>query len=202
MTRRFGVIKAFVFDAPNCPYDILLGHKFLTQAQMQLDFAASQTTWLGPSIPFHPKGYFHDKTKLHQLLEHNSVQAEIAETYSALQAHVKDAVYDVHDPAKVAADQLHLTKQQKNADLADRHFQRRALLFSGCIGCYTKRKFHINLKPRTAPYHIKRLYHISVHNIPAYKQEMERQESIGVQTLLGTQWGLPGFVCPKKGGTI
>jgi hypothetical protein len=26
---RFKEVKAFVFDAPNCPYDILLGRKFL-----------------------------------------------------------------------------------------------------------------------------------------------------------------------------
>jgi hypothetical protein len=73
MTRHFGIIEAFVFDAPNCPYDILLGRKFLTKARMQLDFAASQTTWLGASVPFHLKQYFCDKTKLHQLLEHDSV---------------------------------------------------------------------------------------------------------------------------------
>jgi hypothetical protein len=112
MTRRFGVIEAFVFAAPDCPYDILLGCKFLTQARMQLNFAASQTTWLGASVPFHPKGYFRDKTKLHQLLEHDSVQTKIAQTYSASEAHVKDAVYNVHNPAKVAANQLHLTEKQ------------------------------------------------------------------------------------------
>jgi hypothetical protein len=67
LTPLFGVIKAFVFDAPNCPYG-----KFLKLAKMQHDFSECQTTWLGTSVPFHPKGYFHDKTKLHQLLEHES----------------------------------------------------------------------------------------------------------------------------------
>ena len=117
MTHCFGMIEAFVFDAPDCPHDILLRCKFLTSAKMQLDFPASQTTWLSASIPFHSKGYFRDKTKLYQLLEHNSVHAKIADTYSASQAHMKDAVYDVHDPAKVAAGQLHLTEQQ-HSDIA------------------------------------------------------------------------------------
>ena len=112
LTRRFGMIEAYVFDAPLCPYDILLGRKFLQLAKMQLNFAECQTTWLGATVPFHPKGYFRDKTKLHQLLEHDSVRATLAETYSASQAHVKDAIYDVHDPAKVAADQMHLSQEQ------------------------------------------------------------------------------------------
>jgi hypothetical protein len=168
---------------------------------MTLDFAACQTTWLGASVPFHPKGYFCNKNKLHQLLEHDSVCATIAESYSASHAHVKDAVYNVHDPTKVAAIQTHLTVAQR-AKLAT-VFTKRSLLFSGRIGCYTKRQFHIELKPGTVPYHVKRPYHISVYDIPAYKREMERQESIGVlKRCWETKWGMPGFVRPKKDGTI
>jgi hypothetical protein len=55
--------------------------------------------------------------KLHQLLEHNSVHAMLTETYSASQVHVKNEVYNVHDLAKVAADQIHLTQEQQD-DLA------------------------------------------------------------------------------------
>jgi hypothetical protein len=68
LTRRFGIIEPFVFDAPQCPYNILLGRKFMQRAKMTLDFAKCRTHWLGASVPFHPKGYFSDKTKLHQLL--------------------------------------------------------------------------------------------------------------------------------------
>jgi hypothetical protein len=45
-------------------------------------------------------------------LEHDSVRAEIAESYSESQAHVKDAIYNVHDPIKVANAQTHLTVKQ------------------------------------------------------------------------------------------
>jgi hypothetical protein len=100
-------------------------------------------------------------------LEHDSVCATIAETYYALQAHVKDVIYNVHDPAKVAADQVHMTKEQQT-DLAA-VFSKCSLLFSGRIGCYTMHKFHIKLKPGTVLYHVKCPYHISMHNIPAYK---------------------------------
>jgi hypothetical protein len=115
---------------------------------MKLDFADCQMIWLGASVPFHPKGYFCDKTKLHQLLKHDSVGAEIAKSYSTSQAQ-RHAIYDVHDPVKVAADQLHWTEKQRS-DLAAL-FSKHGLLFSGRIGCYTKRQFHIDLKPGTVP---------------------------------------------------
>jgi hypothetical protein len=96
---------------------------------------------MAPIVPFHPRGYFCDKTKLHQLLEHNSVCATLAETYSASQAHVKDAVYNVHDPAKLAADQVHLTQEQQD-NLAVVFFQDAAFCFPAVLvvtpnGCYT-----------------------------------------------------------------
>jgi hypothetical protein len=112
LTQHFGTIKAYIFNTPNCPYDILLGRKFMQKARMTLDFADCQTTWLGASVPFHSKGYFSDKNKLHQLLEHDSVCAEIAESYLDSQAHVKDTIYNVHDPAKIADNQKHLTVTQ------------------------------------------------------------------------------------------
>jgi hypothetical protein len=62
------------------------------------------------------------------------------------------------------------------------------------------RKF---LKQAKMKYHCKRPYHISQHDVPVYKKEMLRQESIGVlERVWETVWGLPGFVRPKKDGTI
>jgi hypothetical protein len=56
LTNRFGMIKAYVFDAPNCPYDILLVQKFLKLAKMQHDIAKGQTAWLGATVLFILKG--------------------------------------------------------------------------------------------------------------------------------------------------
>jgi hypothetical protein len=134
-------------------------------------------------------------------LEHDSVHATLAKSYLASQAHVKDAIYDVHDPAKIADKQTCLTVTQKTKVAAI--FAKCSLFFSGRIGCYTKRQFHIELKPGTIPYHVKPPYHISVHNIPAYKREMERQESIGIlKHCWETKWGMPRFISPKKDSTI
>jgi hypothetical protein len=52
---------------------------------------------------------------------------------------IKDAVYDVDDPIKVAVQQIHLSEAQYKQLAAI--FNKRSVLFSGLIGCYTKRKF-------------------------------------------------------------
>jgi hypothetical protein len=46
------MVKAFIFDAPNCPYDVLLGHNFMKLAKMKLDFAKCQTNWLRAPVLF------------------------------------------------------------------------------------------------------------------------------------------------------
>jgi hypothetical protein len=68
-SRRFKTIKAYVFNAPHYPYDLLLGHKFIKQAKMKMDFDTGQTAWLGSVVP-----------KLHLFLEHESVRSDIAES--------------------------------------------------------------------------------------------------------------------------
>jgi hypothetical protein len=77
------------------------------------------------------------------------VRSDIAESYSATHVTVKDAVYNVHDPVKVAAQQIHLPEEERK-QLAT-VFSKRSVLFSGRIGCYTKRKFSIKFKPGTIP---------------------------------------------------
>jgi hypothetical protein len=41
------------------------------------------------------------------------VRSDIAESYSTTQVTIKDAVYNVHDPVKVAALQVHLLEAQR-----------------------------------------------------------------------------------------
>jgi hypothetical protein len=60
----FKTMKACIFSAPNCANDLLLGHKFMKQAKLKMDFETCQTTWLGSIIPFHLQDYFSDESKL------------------------------------------------------------------------------------------------------------------------------------------
>jgi hypothetical protein len=81
--------------------------------------------------------------------------------------------------------------------------QNEACYFPVALVVKTSVKFRIKLIPGTVPYHCKRPYHISQHDVPAYKKEMLHQKSIDVlEHVRETAWGLPGFVRPKKDGTI
>jgi hypothetical protein len=104
-------------------------------SKIKLDFSECQISWLRASVPFHPKVYYSNKTKLHQLLEYDTVCAKIAKSYSAPHVHVKDAIYSIHDPDEAAAmtRQLHLTTQQRAKVAAI--LCKCGIMFSGCIGC-------------------------------------------------------------------
>jgi hypothetical protein len=46
-------------------------------------------------------------------------------------------------------------------------------LFDGSLGCYSGRKFHINLKPGSDIYYCKKLYSIPVEKLNLAKKELE-----------------------------
>ena len=70
-------------------------------------------------------------------------QTEINVTFTA----TKSTFADIED---IVAGQSHLDEAQKTQLLEV--LSTRTKLFSGKLGCYPKRKFHIDLKPGTVPY--------------------------------------------------
>jgi hypothetical protein len=170
--------------------------------KMKLDFTNMETEWLGNKVPFHPRKYFRDNARLRDLLRNDPVRVEIAESFlDQSSGHYIDNIYEVNDTNEIASSLTHLTPSQRD-DLR-KVFNDRRELFSGRIGCYTKRKFHIDLKPGAKPYRCKHPYRIAQCDIPAYKKEMERQCSLGLCfRVYDTAWGMPGFVRPKKDGSV
>ncbi len=96
--------------------------------------------WLNHSIP--PAGLLQWRVKTSFDLKHETVCSHIAESYLATHVAIKDVIYDVHDPVKIALQHINLTAARAK-ELAD-VFSKQSVLFSGRIGCYTRRKFHIN----------------------------------------------------------
>ena len=142
--------------------------------------------------------YFGDKVALRQLLTVEPVRATQAESFLADITATKDSSADVRD---IADAQEHLTPQQcgKLYDV----LKKRKKLFDGSLGCYTGRKFHIDLKPGTVPFHCKQPYSIPVNKLDLAKSELERQCDIGVlQQVYESEWGMPMLVIPKKDGAI
>ena len=76
-------------------------------------------------------------------------------------------------------------------------------LFDGTLSCYPKRKFKIELKPGTVPYHCERPYPVPQSVWPVLKEELQRQCDLNILAkCYETEWGMPLLVVPKKDGAI
>ncbi len=147
LTRRIKKIKAYLFDAPNVRYDIIFGRSFLSSVGIDILCSSKTCTWLEQTIPFHPIDYFGDKAAMRQLLTVETIRVKKAEAYLADLTATKDSSADVRD---IADAQHHLTEEQR--EQLYEVLAKRQKLFDGSLGCYTGRKFRIELKEGTVPY--------------------------------------------------
>ena len=199
-SRRFKEFKCYVFDNNACPYDLIIGRNILSQAGFLFDFQENQTTWFDVSVPFRPRGYYDPKRRESITKDLNTARTAVLDSYVNGPS-IKDAIYEVHDPDVVAESQQHLSPSQR--EQLRELFRERRDLFSGGIGRYPHRKFHIDLIDGAEPYHCQRPYHIAQVDVPKYRKEFERQVDLGLlEQVYDTEWGFPGFIRPKKDGTI
>ena len=204
-TCRIKEVKAFVFDAPG-GYDIILGRDFLRTTEMTLDFHANQMKWFDIHVPFHDPNYLSDDDVISRALRVNPFQVQKAETYSGdsfynVDGPLKAASYVKVDVTDVVAKQVHLTHAQRGDLLTV--LSKFDQLFSGKIGHYKQRQFHIQLKEGTVPFHCKQPYPIPMVDREVFKAELDRQVSLGIlEPVYDTQWGMPMFATKKADGSI
>lgn len=199
-TRRFGNIEMFVFDGPNVPHDIIFGRDVLRTARMKLDFADRKTSWMEDEVSFHPPDYFQDNHRVRDLLDQQPKKIKAAESFSA-QASITEAIYEKVEIDSIVDNLTHLSGAQQQA--LKSVLNKRDILFSGRIGTYPFRKFHIDLLPDAEPYNCERPYRIPQVDIPVYKKEMQRQVDAGLAVkVYESDWAFPGFTRPKANGTI
>lgn len=196
MTRRIGKVKMFVFDNDRIAYDCILGRDVLNDVGIDVKSSTLTCEWLGDSIPFKPTSFLKSTMMMRDVLMHQPEldEAEANLTFTA----TKSTVADVKE---VVDEQSHLSEEQRSqlCELLSKHTK----LFSGKLGRYPHRKFHIDLKPGTTPYHCKRPYPIPASLRPIVKQELDRQCEIGVlEKVYESLWGHPMLCIPKKDGAI
>ncbi|KAG7366312.1 hypothetical protein IV203_028982 [Nitzschia inconspicua] len=76
-------------------------------------------------------------------------------------------------------------------------------LFSGKIGHYTKRKFHIDIVEDATPFHCKQPYPVPLVDRETVKAELERQVDLGLlERVYESEWGMPMFATKKSDGSI
>jgi transposase InsO family protein len=198
-TRRISKVNAFVFDQDNVQHDIIFGRDFLNT--VRIDVCGSDLTcrWYGDSIPFHKPDFYKDNDRVRPLLTIPPSAVQRLENHATAVETSVDTQTSVED---VVVQQTHLNEEQK-AQLLQVLKKYENTLFSGRLGTYKRRKFHIDLKDDAVPYHVKGPYPVPAINMPVLKQELRKQCDDGILERVGeSEWGMPMMVIPKKDGTI
>lgn len=200
-TSHLAPIKAVVFESESCSYDIILGRACLKKMGVSLDFANSITTWLGISVPFRGPTKESEPSIFQKAnVQVNPVRVDRAqEVYQS--SHMTRSRYFQVTTDEVLETLGHLNEDQKGklGAVLDRH----AELFSGKIGSYPHRKFHIDLKPEAVPHYQMRPYPIKRDVLPVLKDELAHQEKNGIiERCYESEWCLPLFAVPKKQNEI
>jgi hypothetical protein len=94
----------------------------------------------------------------------------------------------------------HLNLEQKE-DLR-KVLKEHTRIFSGELGVYPHRKFHIDLVPGAIAKHA-RPYPVPVIHLSAFKNELLHLVEIGILSPQGaSEWASPTFITPKKDGRV
>ncbi|KAG7359913.1 hypothetical protein IV203_035011 [Nitzschia inconspicua] len=191
-TRRLPNVKCYVFDAP-CRYDLIIGRDALRDCGMMIDFGNEQLSWFDNTVAFRTLSQFLDKSTVGTALEVPPYHVRIAESNTV------ESFYNIAGPLKasdyrkveietVVAKQTHLNKAQQTdlLKVLDQYDQ----LFSGKIGHYTKRKFHIDIVKDATPFHCKQPYPVPLVDRETVKAELERQVDLGLlERVYESEWG-------------
>jgi hypothetical protein len=113
---------------------------------------------------------------------------------------ILDAKYEKVSIDDVVDQQAHLTEAQKQ----DLHglLSKYTKLFSGKLGVYPHRKFHIDVDPNATPHHA-RAYAVPRIHHDTFKKELEHLVSLGVLSPQGASECACGtFIIPKKDGRV
>jgi hypothetical protein len=113
---------------------------------------------------------------------------------------ILDAKYQKVEVDKVINQLNHLSLEQKE-DLR-KVLKEHTKLFSGKLGVYPHRKFHIDLVTGAIAKHA-RPYPVPVIHLSAFKNELLHLVKIGIFSLQGaSEWASPMFITPKKDGRV
>lgn len=202
--RKIYQQKAFVFDK-RCRYDVILGSDFLKKAGIDIKYTTSTIEWYDNELPMRDPWSI-DNDELIAMCDVVEQQCE-EELFgmdwydpTCYATEILDAKYEAVSTDEIVDQCTHLDDSQKSdLKIVLKSFSK---LFSGKLGVYPHRKFHIDLEPGAVPKHA-RPYAIPRIHLAAFKKELEHLVSIGVLSRTGaSEWGSPTFIIPKKDGRV
>ena len=134
-----------VFDS-DCCYDVILCSDFLQKSGIDIKYSNGRVEWFGNTIPLREaprvKTYEEDfKTFIDDYLSQMEDEKFEGYLYDDYSASILDAKYEKVDVDGLAKEQSHLTEIQQEYlyVISKKHEE----LFSGKLGYYPHRKFHI-----------------------------------------------------------
>ena len=192
------------------PFDIIFGDDFLSR--LQIDPLPSQRVvkWMDMKVPYRPIPKKQHRFRMMQSLflqscEPSVIEEEdptdvIGECFST--AKILDSKYEAVDVATVAAQQKHLTLQQR--DELYHLLSKFKRLFSGKLGTYPHRKMDLQLVPDGRKrLRYQRPYPVAQAHKEVFKHELDRLVEIGVLSPTGASFcAAPTFIIPKKDGRV
>jgi hypothetical protein len=201
-TKRIDEQWALIFDSDS-QYDIIFGRDFLLKIGLDTCFSTRTTNWLDQKLPMKKTEFWENPVSMYLALEPYVEEFEREENeckcITSLSS-IKDAKYEKVNTKEVAANQSHLTQQQRE-DLA-KVLAKHEELFDGTLGKYPHKKIHLELLEGAEPVHQK-AYPVAHAHQAAFQKELLHLVEIGVLERCGaTEWGSPTFIIPKKDGRI
>ena len=198
-------MKCYIINS-KINYDVIIGRKFMSEAQFKLDFSTNTVSWYDEEMSFHARSYFNDMCLIEKCTSNKPIA--VAEMYTAQAKRVayvdSSTKYEETDLIQLAQNQKHLdddTRGELQSMLLEN-----AKLFESLegrtLGIFPDREFNIELIPGAVPFHIKQPYSIPLHQRAAVKRELLRQLSLGIlERCYATAWGMPMFCVYKTDNT-
>ena len=205
-------------------YDFIIGRDI--QQELGIDIINSETKfrWDGIEIEMSPRGFWTESKVskfLHNVKENlrakvsPKLSSSFKENKGAFQdisreeecknihkkkPQLKPAEYIKPDLNEIAAEQLHLTAEQR--ETLRKLLHKHSRVFQGTKGQWKGEPVHLELQPDAKPFCAKpfRIPH-SLNKL--MKEEVERLVKIGVlKRITESEWAAPSFGVPKKGDEI
>jgi len=202
--RRVNQHKLFVFDHET-RYDVILGTDFLTKTGIDIKYSTGTIQWFDNELPMHnPLSMTNEEfLAMTDVVEQQGLEELYGMDWydpTCYAIEILDAKYEAISTAEVVEQCTHLNAEQKaDLKLVLSGFQ---TLFSGKLGVYPHRKFHIEIEPGARPKH-SRPYAIPRIHLQAFKKELDHLVRLGVLSPTGaSEWGSPTFITPKKDGRV
>jgi len=203
--RNIDQMKALVFDAEDCSYDLLLGADFLSKTGIDIKYSTKTIEWFDNELPLRDPSRIANRD-IQAMTEVLQVQQEMElfgmdwQDPKCYAVEILDAKYE-----KIATDDVvnqleYLSPHQKEElKTVIKNFEK---LFNGTLGVYPYRKFHISLIPGAVAKHA-RPYPVPVIHLEAFKKELLHLVDLGVLSPQGaSEWASPTFITPKKDGRV